>query len=136
MKRLDIANELKALLAKNDNHVTDIVINEALEFYFFDKDNLEKDITKKDLLDLQDDLIVYFDSDFGYYGIDMVKDAIKFIDDFDAIFNNSNPNPYLSNFESNYQVTDMTTTICSLYLLAFKIETNNIFNHLLNIIGD
>lgn len=129
MKRLDIANELKAILAKNDNHVTDVVINEVLEFEFFADENLKKDVTKKDLLDLQDDLIVYFDSDFGYYGIDMVKDAIKFIDDFDAIlkFNSNLIDP---------KITDMTTTICSLYLMAFKIETNNIFRHLLTIIGD
>lgn len=129
MKIKDIKNELETMLENDNNHVSQIVIKETLDCRLFDEDNLENEVSEKEIEDLIEDMTRYFDQEYNYDINDMISEIIHYSKDFDEIFKH-NDNIY----SEDYVISNITNTICDMYIMAYKLETNNILGCLHQII--
>ena len=131
MKIKDVVHELIEIAQDNKNYVSRIVAREALDYKIFDEANFENEITETEIETLINNMIYYFEHDITYNVDDMLVEAMRYNDDFDSILYHSD-NPYLD----DYRITDLTNTICDLYIMTFKIEINNILGYILQQIID
>lgn len=125
MKIKDIKNELETMLENENNHVSEVVIKETLDTRLFNENNLENEVSEKEIEDLIEDMIRYFDQEYNYDIKDMISEAIRYSDDFDEIFKH-NDNIY----SEDYFISNITNTICDMYIMAYKLETNNILGYI------
>lgn len=118
----ELIREIEGKLEANDNHVYEEVlklISDTLDDYLE-----EEELTSKELEGMQEDLSYYITNEMIYSTDDIVREANRYIEDFDKILNN------LDTCISEYiEISDMTHAICDMYFEAYKLVLSDILSY-------